>query len=173
MSDPQDPQKRPSGEPASAGADDKTVEQPLVDGTAGSAADETVKNETPADGAATEDVVSENAEQAPPKATETPSAAPTGPPAGAPQWVPQQQAAKRSSGFRRFAGARATQLVGVGLIGFILGGGIIGTAVGLASRDGGRPDRPGFSREYRGGHDGGPHRDFRDGPGDRGWRGGN
>ncbi|OXM46230.1 hypothetical protein [Amycolatopsis alba] len=116
--------------------EDKTVEQPV-------AGDETAKKpaETPA---------------------ETP-AAPAGPPPG---WVPVQQAPPKKGGFRRFAGHRATQLVGVGLIGFILGGGIIGTAVGLASRDG---DRPGFSREHRGP---GPnaHRDFRDGPGDRGWR---
>ncbi|WP_409489300.1 hypothetical protein [Amycolatopsis sp. cmx-11-12] len=65
--------------------------------------------------------------------------------------------APRKSGFRRFAAARATQLVAVGLLGFILGGGVIGTAVGLAV--GRHDDRPGISRE---------HRDFRDGPGDRG-----
>jgi hypothetical protein len=133
MSDPQ----RPSGD------DDKTVEQPTV------GADETAKNEKPAE-ATTE------------ATAETPAAAPAGPPVGGPQWVPQQTAKK--GGFRRFAGHRATQLVGVGLIGFILGGGIIGTAVGFASRDGGRHgDRPGFSREYRGPDGPGHHRDFRDG----------
>ncbi|EME60058.1 hypothetical protein [Amycolatopsis decaplanina] len=93
---------------------------------------------------------------------ETPAAAPAGPPPG---WV---QAPPKKGGFRRFAGHRATQLVAVGALGFILGGGIIGTAVGLASRDGDR--RPGISREHRGPGGPGVHRDFRDGPGDRGWR---
>lgn len=103
-------------------------------------------------------------DESPKEPVETPAAAPTGPPPG---WVPAQQAPPAKGGFRRFAGHRATQLVAVGLLGFILGGGIIGTAVGVASRGG---DRPGFSREHRG-HDGpGAHRDFRDGPGDRGWR---
>lgn len=133
-----------------SGDEDKTVEQPAV------GADETAKTEKPAEATA-----------------ETPAAAPTGPPPAAPPVQPP-----RKGGFRRFAGHRATQLVGVGLIGFILGGGVIGTAVGLASRDGGRHgDRPGISREHRGGPDArGPHRDFRDDRGDRGdrgWRDGN
>lgn len=80
---------------------------------------------------------------------------------------PVPQTPPRKGGFRRFAGHRATQLVAVGALGFLLGGGIVGTAVGLASRDG---DRPGFSREHRGHGGPGAHRDFRDGPGDRGWR---
>ncbi|MFI7117727.1 hypothetical protein [Amycolatopsis sp. NPDC049868] len=95
------------------------------------------------------------------KPAETPAAAPAGPPPG---WVPAQQAPPAKGGFRRFAGHRATQLVAVGVLGFVLGGGIIGTAVGLASRDG---DRPGFSREHRGPGGHGMDRDFRDGPG---WR---
>ncbi|HET6289692.1 MAG TPA: hypothetical protein VFG15_23480 [Amycolatopsis sp.] len=100
-------------------------------------------------------------DESPEKPADTPAAAPAGPPPG---WVPAQQAPPAKGGFRRFAGHRATQLVAVGLLGFVLGGGIIGTAVGVASRGG---DRPGFSREHRGpdGHDG--HRGFRDGPGDR------
>ena len=128
--------------------EDKTVEQPAV-------GDETAKK--PAEPAA---------------GTETPAEPPPAPPAGAPQWVPpQQQAPPGKGGFRRFAGHRATQLVAVGLLGFILGGGIIGTAVGFATHGGGRHgDRPGISREHRGQDGPGPHRDFRDGPGDRGWR---
>ncbi|WP_340685889.1 hypothetical protein LCL61_05815 [Amycolatopsis coloradensis] len=81
---------------------------------------------------------------------------------------PVQQVPPRKGGFRRFAGHRATQLVAVGALGFLLGGGIIGTAVGLASRDGDR--RPGISREHRGPGGPGMHRDFRDGHGDRGRR---
>ncbi|MFJ8915679.1 hypothetical protein [Amycolatopsis sp. NPDC102389] len=96
------------------------------------------------------------------KPAETPAAAPAGPPPG---WVPAQQAPPKKGGFRRFAGHRATQLVAVGALGFILGGGIIGTAVGLASRDGDR--RPGIAREHRGPGGHGMHRDFRDGPGRR------
>ncbi|MFD5091703.1 hypothetical protein ACFWMR_13950 [Amycolatopsis thailandensis] len=119
--------------------EDKTVEQPAV-------GDETAKPvEPPAEAQAG-----------------TPAAA--GPPPG---WVPAQQAPPKKGGFRRFAGHRATQLVAVGLLGFILGGGVIGTAVGLASRDG---DWPGFSREHRGQDGPGAHRDFHGGPGDRGWR---
>ncbi|ONF66847.1 hypothetical protein [Amycolatopsis keratiniphila] len=90
-------------------------------------------------------------------ADETPKQQPAAPP-------PVVQAPPRKGGFRRFAGHRATQLVAVGALGFVLGGGIIGTAVGLASRDG---DRPGFSREHRGPGGHGMDRDFRDGPG---WR---
>ncbi|MBB5854354.1 hypothetical protein ACFQ05_13670 [Amycolatopsis umgeniensis] len=126
-----------------SGDEDKTVEQPAV-------GDETAKKpaETPAE-----------------TTTETPAAAPTGPPPG---WVPAQQAPPAKGGFRRFVGHRATQLVAVGLIGFLLGGGIIGTAVGLAVAR--HDDRPGISRDHRGPGGPGAHRDFRDGPGDRGWR---
>ncbi|EMD30111.1 hypothetical protein [Amycolatopsis azurea] len=126
-----------------SGDDDKTVEQPAV-------GDETAKkpDETP---------------------SETPAAAPAEPPAGPPPgWVPPQQAPPEKGGFRRFAGHRATQLVAVGLLGFLLGGGIIGTAVGLAVAR--HDDRPGISREHRGPGGPGMHRDFREGPGDRGWR---
>ncbi|GAB3705386.1 hypothetical protein GCM10027598_06550 [Amycolatopsis oliviviridis] len=137
-----DPQ-RPSGD------EDKTVEQPAV-------GDETAKKpvEPPAETAETP--------------SETPAAAPAGPPPG---WVPVQQAPPKKGGFRRFAGHRATQLAAVGLLGFILGGGVIGTAVGLAV--GRHDDRPGISREHRGQDGPGAHRDFRDfrgGPGDRGQR---
>ncbi|MFD6067849.1 hypothetical protein [Amycolatopsis lurida] len=82
--------------------------------------------------------------------------------------TPKTQAPPAKGGFRRFARHRATQLVAVGALGFIVGGGIIGTAVGLASRDGDR--RPGISREHRGPGGPGLHRDFRDGHGDRGGR---
>ncbi|KZB81671.1 hypothetical protein [Amycolatopsis regifaucium] len=99
-----------------------------------------------------------------PAEPETPAAAPAGPPPG---WVPAPQAPPAKGGFRRFAGHRATQLVAVGVLGFLLGGGVIGTAVGLASRDG---DRPGFSREHHGSAGPGGHRDFRGGHGDRDWR---
>ncbi|MEV7549616.1 hypothetical protein AB0N89_08340 [Amycolatopsis sp. NPDC089917] len=91
------------------------------------------------------------------KTVEQPAAAPAEPP-------PVQRTPPEKGGFRRFVGHRATQLVAVGLIGFILGGGVIGTAVGLASRDG---DRPGFSREHRGQDGPGAHRDFRGGHGGR------
>ncbi|MEU3627353.1 hypothetical protein BS329_27030 [Amycolatopsis coloradensis] len=96
------------------------------------------------------------------KTVEQPAETPASPPAAQPVVAP------RKSGFRRFAAARATQLVAVGLLGFILGGGVIGTAVGLAV--GRHGDRPGIAREHRGPDGHGAHRDFRDGPGDRGWR---
>lgn len=96
------------------------------------------------------------------KTVEQPAETPPPPPPA------QPVATTKKSGFRRFAAARATQLVAVGLLGFILGGGVIGTAVGLAV--GRHDDRPGISREHRGPDGPGAHRDFRDGPGDRGWR---
>ncbi|ANN21269.1 hypothetical protein SD37_40655 [Amycolatopsis orientalis] len=95
-----------------------------------------------------------------PAEPETPAAAHTGPPP-----VPPAPPAK--GGFRRFAGHRATQLVAVGVLGFVIGGGVIGTAVGLAAHHG---DRPGFSRGHHGSAGPGGYRDFRDGHGDRGWR---
>ncbi|WP_414936314.1 hypothetical protein [Amycolatopsis sp. cmx-11-51] len=89
-------------------------------------------------------------------------------PAETPAPVAQPVAGPKKSGFRRFAAARVTQLVAVGLLGFILGGGVLGTAVGLAV--GRHGDRPGISREHRGPDGPGAHRDFREGPGDRGRR---
>ncbi len=98
---------------------------------------------------------------------ETPAATSAEPPPAA---VPphQSQLPLKKGGFRRFAAARATQLVAVSLLGFLLGGGIIGTAVGLAV--GRHDDRPGISRHHHGPDGHGPHRDFRGGPGDRGPR---
>lgn len=101
------------------------------------------------------------------KTVEQPKVDETPPPAAQPV-AAQPVATPKKSGFRRFAAARATQLVAVGLLGFILGGGVIGTAVGLAV--GRHDDRPGISRDHRGPDGHGAHRDFRDGPGDRGWR---
>jgi hypothetical protein len=46
-------------------------------------------------------------------------------------------------------GYRATQLVAAGVLGMIIGGGIVGAAVGL-SDDGHPEDRPGYSRHYDG-----------------------
>ncbi|MEV6910292.1 hypothetical protein [Amycolatopsis sp. NPDC051071] len=106
------------------------------------------------------ETTAETPADAAPAASPPPAAAP---PAAA---VPPQQPPKKG-GFHRFAAARATQLVAVGLLGFLLGGGIIGTAVGLAVGDR-HDDRPGISREHRGPDRHGPMRDFHDG--DRGHR---
>ncbi|CCH30334.1 hypothetical protein ABZ816_17370 [Actinosynnema sp. NPDC047251] len=93
----------------------------------------------------------------PPPAAEEPAAEqPAGPP-----YVPPPAGAASSApggGFGRFARNKATQLVAVGVIGLVLGGGL----VALSDRDGHRPgDRPGLSRmDDR--HPGG--REFRDFP---------
>jgi hypothetical protein len=150
MSDPQDPRK--SDEPVPPGAEDQTVEQPVA-----GAADETKQIQP---------------EDAPPKAdettTESAAESPAGPPAGTPQWAPPPTV-KKKGGFRRFAGHRATQLIAASAAGFIVGGAIVGTAVGFAVHDGDRRDRPGIARDWRDGP--GAYRDFRDGPG-RDWRDG-
>jgi hypothetical protein len=97
-----------------------------------------------------------------------PAAADTSPPAEQPPTTPPPPAtpvpvAAEPAGpgrFRRFAGARATQLVAAGLVGLLLGG----LAVGLV--DNARDDRdggPAAVREHRG--PGGPF-----GPGERGQR---
>lgn len=158
---PRDPE---SGQvPPHAGAEDPTVEQPRTEA-------ETAKLAEPADTAKADDAekpaeetTTANAQQAPPAPGQVPpapgQAAYGTPPPG---WVPPAgfQAPPRQGGFRRFAGHRATQLVGVGLLGMLIGGGIVGGIAAATFHDGGRP---GIHRSYDG--NGGPGgRDFR-GPG--------
>ncbi|WP_037369071.1 hypothetical protein [Amycolatopsis orientalis] len=60
----------------------------------------------------------------------------------------------RQSGFRRFVAHRATQLVAVGVLGVVVGGGIVGGVMAATHH----PGRPGMS-QHHGGHrldDGGP-----------------
>lgn len=93
-------------------------------------------------------------------ATDTPPPAeqpPATPPPAAPAPVAGEPA--EPGRFRRFAGARATQLVAAGLVGLLVGGLAVGLIEGRDHRDGG----PAAVREYRG--PGGPA-----GPGDRGPR---
>lgn len=55
------------------------------------------------------------------------------------------------SGFRRFVAHRATQLVAVGVLGLVVGGGIVGGVMASTHH----PGRPGMSQHQRF-HDGGP-----------------
>jgi len=148
---PRDPE---SGQvPPHAGAEDPTVEQPRPD------ADETTEAAKPVESAKSDDAekpveetTAANAQQAPPAPGQVPPApgqAAYGPPP--PGWVPAGlQAPPRQGGFRRFAGHRATQLVGVGLLGMLIGGGIVGGIAAATFHDGGRP---GIHRSYDGGRD--------------------
>jgi len=170
---PRDPE---SGQvPPHAGPEDPTVEQPRPD------SQETVA--APAEAAKpAEETTAANAQQAPPAAAPAPAAgqvppgqvlpvpgqAPYGTPP--PGWVAPAglQAPPRQGGFRRFAGHRATQLVGVGLVGMLIGGGIVGgVAAATFHNDGGRP---GVHRSYDG-NTGPGGRDLR-GPGFEGRGGG-
>ncbi len=152
MNDRSDQPRDPESGPV-PGAEDPTVEQPRAE------------TEPEAAGKPAEETATANAEQAPPVAehaapghatygaTPPPGQAPWGAPAGL-------QAPPRQGGFRKFAGHRATQLVGVGLLGMLIGGGLVGGIAAVAFHDGGRP---GIHRGYDG--NGGPGgRDFR-GPG--------
>ncbi|MFS8095599.1 hypothetical protein LFM09_00505 [Lentzea alba] len=112
-------------------------EQPAPEQPAATAA------EAPAATAAEAPATAATAAEPPPAAAPVPPAAPVGP-----------------GRVRRFAGHRATQLVAVGLLGLVLGGGIVG-AIAANRFD----DRPGHVRMYDRG-DRGPDR------GDRGDRGG-
>ncbi|MET8848247.1 hypothetical protein [Amycolatopsis sp. NPDC004625] len=84
--------------------------------------------------------------QQPPPAPPTPQLSQPGPGQtyawGAPP--PQQP-----GGFRRFVGHRATQLVGVGVLGLLVGGGIVG-GIAAATHHGPRDGRPGIHRQYNG-----------------------
>jgi len=129
MSDPTDRPRDPAPEPVPpAGAEDPTVEHPTPsvprpDGAAAPAAE-------PAAAA--------------PEPAAHPQAGPVPPPQ--PAWgVPAQP--RQPGGFRRFVGHRATQLVGVGLLGVLVGGGIVGTIAAVNHHDG----RPGHYRVYDGG----------------------
>jgi hypothetical protein len=95
----------------------------------------------PAPGAADETAV--HGEQ-PPPAPPTPQLSQ---PHGA--WTPPPPPPRQPGGFRRFAGHRATQLVGVGLLGALIGGGIVG-GIAAASHHGPRDGRPGIHRQYDG-----------------------
>jgi hypothetical protein len=64
---------------------------------------------------------------------------------------------RQPGGFRRFAGNRVTQLVAVGVLGLVVGGGIVGGVMAATQHDG----RPGISRV----RDGGGHHQFRGGAG--------
>jgi hypothetical protein len=63
-------------------------------------------------------------------------------------WGPQAPA-RQPGGFRRFVGHRATQLVGVGVLGLLIGGGIVG-GIAAATHHGPRDGRPGIHRQYNG-----------------------
>jgi hypothetical protein len=64
-------------------------------------------------------------------------------------WGPPPAAPRQPGGFRRFVGHRATQLVGVGVLGMLLGATIVG-GIAAASHHGPRDGRPGIHRQYDG-----------------------
>jgi hypothetical protein len=63
--------------------------------------------------------------------------------------APAAAAPRQPGGFRRFVGHRATQLVGVGVLGLLIGGGIVG-GIAAATSSGPRDGRPGIHRQYSG-----------------------
>jgi hypothetical protein len=88
-------------------------------------------------------------------APEQPAATAAGPPPAAAAPIPSAAAPARPGRARRFAGHRATQLVAVGLLGLVLGGGIVGAiAANRADRHG-----PGHVRMYDRGPDRGDRGD--------------
>ncbi len=77
----------------------------------------------------------------------------------------------KQSGFRRFVAHRATQLVAVGVLGLVVGGGIVGGVMAATHH----PGRPGMS-QHQGGHrfnDGGPGQRYRVPDGQNGGSGNN
>ncbi|HEY2059671.1 MAG TPA: hypothetical protein VGH57_14980 [Amycolatopsis sp.] len=66
---------------------------------------------------------------------------------------------RQPGGFRRFVSHRATQLVAVGILGLVIGGGVVGGVMAATGHD----TRPGMSR-LRDGGSGGYHQ-FRGGQG--------
>ncbi|HEY3470836.1 MAG TPA: hypothetical protein VGL47_37270, partial [Amycolatopsis sp.] len=69
------------------------------------------------------------------------------------------QPPRQPGGFRRFVGHRATQLVGVGVLGLLVGGGIVG-GIAAATHHGPRDGRPGIHRQYNGPQQGDNGRGF-------------
>ncbi|MFD8500762.1 hypothetical protein [Amycolatopsis sp. NPDC059657] len=84
---------------------------------------------------------------------ETKAEAPAGPPPVAAPPVYQAaypQQPPQPGKFKRFAGHRATQLVAVGVLGLVIGGGIVGAATGFGHGGGPRDGRQGVHRHYDG-----------------------
>ncbi|VVJ23724.1 Translation initiation factor 2 domain [Amycolatopsis camponoti] len=77
----------------------------------------------------------------------TPQLAQAGPGPGYGAWGPPPAAARQPGGFRRFVGHRATQLVAVGVLGVLIGGGIVG-GIAAATSHGPRDGRPGIHRQH-------------------------
>ncbi|GAB3138863.1 hypothetical protein GCM10027258_16810 [Amycolatopsis stemonae] len=65
-------------------------------------------------------------------------------------WGPPAAAPRQPGGFRRFVGHRATQLVGVGVLGVLIGGGVVGGIALAASHHGPQDGRPGIHRQHNG-----------------------
>ncbi|WP_103355055.1 hypothetical protein [Amycolatopsis sp. CA-128772] len=85
--------------------------------------------------------------QPPPPAPPAPQLSQPGPGHTYAAWGPP--APRQPGGFRRFVGHRATQLVGVGVLGLLIGGGIVG-GIAAATHHGPRDGRPGSHRQYDG-----------------------
>ncbi len=102
-------------------------------------------------------------------APHTPQLSQPGPGPAYGAWGPPQAAPRQPGGFRRFVGHRATQLVAVGVLGLLIGGGIVG-GIAAATSHGPRGDRPGIHRQYNGPNQGPDGRGF---PGRGGGNAGN
>ncbi|MBE1499438.1 hypothetical protein H4696_006538 [Amycolatopsis lexingtonensis] len=145
------PAQQPPAQPAAAAPGEPAA--PAADQTAVLGQQPPAQPATPAAGGG----------QAPP----TPQLSQPGPGQSYGAWGPPAAAPRQSGGFRRFVGHRATQLVAVGVLGLLVGGGIVG-GIAAASHHGPRDGRPGMHRQYSGpqGFDG-------RGPGFRGGQGNN
>ncbi|MEV6875674.1 hypothetical protein [Amycolatopsis sp. NPDC051128] len=149
-----DQPRDPKQVPPDAGAEQPTVAQPTAQ--AGAAEQPTTQAEpvaptqpeaapaAAAQGPPAPDQTAVHGQQAPP----TPQLSQPGPGQAYGAWGPPP-ASTRPGGFRRFVGHRATQLVGVGLLGVLVGGGIVG-GIAAATHHGPRDGRPGIHRQHNG-----------------------
>ncbi|GAA4542767.1 hypothetical protein [Amycolatopsis samaneae] len=139
MTNPADPQREPTpgAVPPPAGADHPTADQPTVEQPPAAAGRVSPPAAQPAAGQPVADAASE---QASPSSPPPPAAGATPPPPpgvwGAPAATPGP---RQPGGFRRFAGHRATQLVAVGVLGLVVGGGVVGIIAASTHHNGPRP----------------------------------
>jgi hypothetical protein len=142
---------QPREEKVPEGTEPPTVEQPTtVQPTAEAAAADqappapsTPEPAAPADAPPSADQTAVHGQPPPP----TPQLSQPGPGQAYGAWGPPPAARRQPGGFRRFVGHRATQLVGVGVLGVLIGGGIVGGIAAATDHHGGRP---GIHRQYGG-----------------------
>ncbi|MFE0022070.1 hypothetical protein [Amycolatopsis sp. NPDC059021] len=168
MTHPADPSRDPAtGAVPPAGAGEPTVEQPAAAAEGTPPVPPAASQPTVEQPAANQ--TAEHAEQAPPGATPPPPAGGTPPPPPGTWGAPAAAAQPRQpGGFRRFVAHRATQLVAVGVLGLVVGGGVVGIVAAATHHDG---KRPGIARMHHQRDGGGPRGHGNFGPGQNG-RGG-